>query len=85
MFPMATGLSLNFTLGQRQTVLKLPFNVSNSVNETVFNRTYALPMGFSPIPVHSTNKTKDPIMQPYTVCTNFYDLINSEGNSSYFA
>lgn len=55
----------------------MPFNISENVIDEVGNRSFALPMGYLPIPIHSTNVTKDPVLNPFIFCTNFYTQIDS--------
>ena len=60
----------------------MPFNISKDIEDEVENREFALPMGYIPIPIHSANKTKDPVLQPYSVCNNFYKQIDDQVNDT---
>ena len=64
------------------TCKQMRFNISKDIEESVDDREFALPMGYMPMPIHSNNKTKDPVLQPYSVCSNFYKKIDDQVNDS---
>jgi hypothetical protein len=56
---MAEGLSVSKDSNKSDWIP--PFNISKVIWEATVNRPFALPMGYMPIPVHTTNVTTDKV------------------------